>query len=129
MTAGTVRMSQPVRTVRKDVAFPEDERGAKQTPLEKPIRIWTGGPGSPQEKIVIPGSSKGIKPRVDGSYLLTTKEQVEAAKKALGNRFWRDDVPEDEESPRCTTCNWTSRSMRAMFWHLNNAHGREQRTH
>lgn len=92
----------------------------------KPIRIWTGGPGAPMEKIYIAGQRYGLRPRMDGSYLLRTPEEVEAAKRALGTRFWPDDLPDEMESLRCDMCGWTCRSIRAMQWHLNNAHGRPQ---
>lgn len=93
----------------------------------KPIRVWTGGPGSPQEKIYLHDNRYGLRPRADGSYLIETPEQLEIVQRALGPRFWPDDVPEGVESPRCEMCGWTTRSYRAMHWHLNNAHGRPDR--
>jgi hypothetical protein len=102
------------------------EEAAKRVPLEKPIRVWTGGPGSLQETLVVPGTHHHLKPRADGSYLLRTPLEVEVAKKALGARFWTDAIPEDEESAKCDACQWTTRSYKAIQWHLNNAHGRPQ---
>lgn len=92
----------------------------------KPVRVWTGGPGSSQEKIVRPGTIYGIKPRVDGSYLMENPEDVALVKAALGGRYWPDDIPSDADSIRCDECGWTTRSYRAYQWHSNNAHGRAQ---
>lgn len=118
---------QPVRTF--------TGLGRPQEPVKKPepapegfqpIRVWTGGPGTPQEKIVVPGTVHGIKPGPDGSYLLKTPQEVELAKAALGKRFWVDDVLDGEESPKCEACGWSSRSWRALHHHQNYAHGRPQ---
>lgn len=101
---------------------PEDPK------LAEPIRIWTGGPGSPQEKILLPNSSHGLKPRPDGSYLIETEAQLAAAKVALRSRWWEDTIPEDRNSLKCEGCQWTCRSYEAMNWHQNFTHGRPQFT-
>lgn len=94
--------------------------------LKVPVRVWTGGPGSPQDIILIPGEMYGVRPGADGSYVLRTQQQVDIAKRALGNRWWVDDVPEGVPSPKCEGCGWTTRSYQAYIWHGNNAHGRPQ---
>lgn len=125
--AAQQRRVEPVRTFHPALA--RAEAPAKPEPAPEgfvPVRVWTAGPNTSQEKIVVPGTVHGIKPRPDGSYLLRTPQEVEIAKKALGKRFWTDDVPEGEESPKCETCGWTTRSWRAYQWHANHAHGRPQ---
>ncbi len=91
----------------------------------KPIRVWTGGPGTPQEKIYTtkPG---GIRPYRDYAYYCKTQAEASALKRALGGKFWIDTVPADEPSPRCDVCGWTCRSYAAMNYHQNTAHGRPQ---
>lgn len=109
------------------VAAAEQTQTQPQPAAKKPrlpIRLWTAGPGSPQEKIVIPGQRYGLRPRPDGSYLIQTEEELAAAERALGARFWPDDLPADVESLRCSVCGWTCRSYRAMNHHQNYVHGR-----
>lgn len=103
------------------------ERPVDDTPFT-PVRVWTAGWGMVQEKIVMPGKPGGLKPERDGSYHLTTRDEYDVAKRALGARFWPDDVPEGMESLKCDTCQWTTRSMRAFQAHSNSAHGRPQGT-
>jgi len=109
---------------------PYSETQPASTPIPdgfKPVRVWTGGPSSPQETIMRPGSNYGIKPSGAGYYLAETPDEVALLKKALGNRFWTDDpLGEGETIPPCSGCGWTTRSWRAMNWHQNNAHGRPQ---
>lgn len=92
----------------------------------KPVRCWTAGPGSAQEKLVVPGTSYGLKPDGSGSYVLRSKDMVELAKRAFGPRFWPDDIPEDAESMFCDQCGWSTRSYRAFMHHTNQLHPRPQ---
>lgn len=98
-----------------------------------PYRIWTAGPGSPQEKISIDGVGGGFRPARDGAYHITNKAQEMALRRALPkSRWWTDDIdPAEakktgEEIPKCDYCGWTSLSFRAMNAHQNDAHGRAQ---
>lgn len=93
----------------------------------KPFRIWTAGPGSRQDRIYLGKLNTRLKPNRDGAYHIQTQEQADVARRALKDRWWIDTVdPTVEEVPRCETCTWTSMSHRAMFEHLNQAHGRPQ---
>lgn len=106
------------------------ELAAPAIPLEqegfRPVRVWTAGPGSPQEKLVVPGTVYGVKPQGDGSYVLRSPEMVDLAKKALGSRYWPDDIPDDAASMNCDQCGWRTRSYRAFQAHVNNVHPRPQ---
>ncbi len=95
-------------------------------PEFKPVRCWTAGPGSPQEKLVVPGTTYGLRPAGDGSYVLRSKDMVDLAKRAFGPRFWPDDIPEDAESMFCDQCGWSTRSYRAFMYHTNQLHPRPQ---
>jgi hypothetical protein len=96
-------------------------------PLPEPIRVWTAGPNLDHPRIFVrPGVRLVVGP--DYAYSIRTKQELERAKAALGRQFWKDDVPADEEPPRCESCQWTSHSMRAMFAHMAAAHGRPQGT-
>ncbi len=92
-----------------------------------PVRIWTAGPGTLQEKIYMPGRPSGLKPYSDGAYYVKTKAEYDVLLSAIGKRrMFRDDIPEDEPAAVCQTCQWSSRSYKAMNYHLNVAHGRPQ---
>ncbi len=82
----------------------------------QPKRLWTAGPGTPQEKVLRPGTRYGIKPQY-GAYMITNEEDEILVRSTLGGRLYEEDIPADEASLRCPTCDWTSRSMRAMFEH------------
>jgi len=89
----------------------------------QPVRVWTAGPGMPQEDIYTTGLYGRLRPYLDGAYYCQTPEEVTIAKRALGPRFWVDNTDEDLT---CSTCNWKCRNTRAFEAHLNNAHGRPQ---
>ena len=82
---------------------------------------------NPGARIFVPGKAGGLRPTYDGSYHLATREEYNAARRAFGPQFWPDDVPENVPSPKCDTCQWTSRSYAAMMTHVNQAHGKPQR--
>lgn len=109
---------------------PYAEVAPEPTPIPpdfRPVRVWTGGPSSPQETIMRPGSNYGLKPNGAGYYLAESPDDVALLKKALGSKFWLDDpLDEGEHIPPCSGCGWTTRSWRSMIWHQNNAHGRPQ---
>lgn len=93
-----------------------------------PLRIWTAGPGTPQEKILIPGTSKALKPGTgDYAYHARTPLEVEALQGALPKgRWWPDNIDPGEPSLECQICHWTCRNYNAYMWHTNNAHGRDR---
>jgi hypothetical protein len=91
-----------------------------------PVRVWTAGPGMPQEDIYTEGLYGRLRPFRDGAYYCQTQKELDIAKKALGARLWLDNIPEDEEGLKCDICNWVTRSTRAHSAHLNHAHGRAQ---
>lgn len=131
-------MLEPAPEARRRDMRPRDNQGklAKNEPEPaadavaeetfKPVRVWTAGPGMPQEKIYMNGRSGGLKPFRDGAYYCDTPEKLAVAKRALGARFWLENVPESEPALKCDTCSWQCRSYAAMTHHLNNAHGRPQ---
>src|SRR5262245_57212245 len=52
-------------------------------------RLWTGGPGSEQTRISLPGHTTAkLKPNPDGSYVIESAEVDAVAKRALANRYW-----------------------------------------
>jgi hypothetical protein len=104
---------------------PIEEEPTEPEPPFEPYRVWTAGRGMTQEKIFINGQS-GLRPMYDGAYYVTNRKQEESLKRALGQRFWKDNVPEGEPDPKCDTCGWHCRSYAAMLFHANNAHGRPQ---
>ena len=95
-------------------------------PAFKPVRCWTAGPGTAQHKLVVSGTSYGVKPDGTGSYVLRSQAMVDLAKKAFGPRFWPDDIPEDADSMFCDQCGWSTRSYRAFNYHVNQVHPRPQ---
>jgi hypothetical protein len=97
--------------------------GADASPAN-PFRVWTAGPLMPHDRIVTPNGR--LKVKGDYAYYLTSPEEVAWAKKALGTKFWPDNVPEGEPDERCETCDWRCRNYAAMNKHLNEAHGRPQ---
>lgn len=99
--------------------FNEPDKGFEE------VRVWTGGPGTVQAKIVVPGLPGGIRPGHDFAYHVRNQKQYDALKRALGKRFWVDTIPVDE-TQKCDTCGWHCRSYAAMNFHLNHAHGRPQ---
>ena len=90
----------------------------------KPKRLWTAGPGTPQEKILREGNRYGIKPQY-GAYLITNPQDEVLVKSTLGSRVFEEDIPEGEASIQCQSCKWTSRSMRAMFEHNKTCRSRD----
>lgn len=78
-----------------------------------------------QEKIYVEGE-QGLKPMYDGAYYVRSQKQHDALKRALGPKFWKDDIPEGEPSATCDTCKWPSRSFRAAIYHGQHAHGKPQ---
>lgn len=92
-------------------------------------RFWTGGPGSPQEAIVMVREGddgklhrEKYRPGLDGAIVTRSPEAYAFVKAALGPRAWEDDIPVGLPSQRCTKCGWTTRSTRAYEYHANNAH-------
>lgn len=126
------RHETPLRTMRgtsgrfargAPVERPEPE---EIPPDWKPVRVWTAGPGTPQDKIA-DGLGIRIAPGHDYAYVCRTPRELELVKKSLGpGRFWPDNIPEDDESLQCAECRWSTRNFYAYQWHTNNAHGRDQ---
>lgn len=103
-------------------------------PAFAPYLVWTAGPGSPQEKIVM-ADGGGFRPARDGAYHINTRQQEAALRSAIPrSKWWTSDVdPQEakqtgEEIPKCDYCGWVSLSYRAMVAHQNDAHGRAQST-
>lgn len=128
-------MSVSIEDYRPDVTAAPSKRPVEKAGVEitteteetfKPVRVWTAGPGMPQEDIYTEGLYGRLRPFRDGAYYCQTQKEVDIAKRALGIKFWLDNIPEDEEPLKCDICNWMTRSTRAHSAHLNHAHGRAQ---
>jgi hypothetical protein len=130
MTMTEIEGARRIRTMSRGPAIgvlePDAETPPERVPFETPVRVWTGGPGSPQEYIVQPGTYYGIKPAPDYAYYLRNQQEVDLAKQVLRHRYWLDSVPEGEDDLKCETCGWKCRSYPAILWHQNQAHGRPQ---
>ena len=98
---------------------------AEPEPPFDSYRVWTAGRGMPQEKIYVEGEH-GLKPMYDGAYYVRSRKQEASLKKALGSKFWKDDIPDGEPDAVCDTCGWHTRSFRASLYHAQHAHGRPQ---
>jgi hypothetical protein len=120
---------KPLAGLRSDIedSFLADRVKVDNNAPFTPVRVWTAGPSLPADKIVIPGDPRGLRPALDGAYYCKTPIQLATLKRCVGkNRMWFDDLDEDEPDLVCGACQWHCRSNRAMNYHLNQAHGREQ---
>lgn len=108
----------------------EDEALAALRPSREsvytPCRVWTAGPGMPQDKIYAGNVYAPLEVGRDGAYHPQSQHDYDILKRALGARFWRDNVFEDDEVPKCDTCGWTCFNYAAMHHHIQHAHGRPQ---
>lgn len=130
-TGRMISKEQAIALAERQATFaPPPDGDEPATPVEpeppfEPVKVWTGGPGSNQEKIFVP-NGQSLKPGRDYAYHVRTKRQYDTLKKALGPRFWLSNVPEGEQRPKCDTCGWQTDSYQAAMWHTNQAHGRPQ---
>lgn len=121
----TERLAMRQQMVHPGPDLPAPDVSTEPEPPFTPIRVWTAGRGMAQEKIYVEGE-QGLKPMYDGAYYVRSQKQHDALKRALGPKFWKDDIPEGEPSATCDTCKWPSRSFRAAIYHGQHAHGKPQ---
>ncbi len=95
-------------------------------PSFTPVRVWTGGPGTPQEIIMVPGRPYGLRPENGGAYIARSQDMVDLLRRARGGQFWTDDIPADRKSMTCQECGWSTRSIDAYEHHTQQTHPKRQ---